>query len=385
MSERRLSILQLINGYHVGGDNTLACGIAVRLPESRFERHVCAMFDDNDPATGRRFESELTQAGVGVHRLEKTRYRKSWRVLLRLRRLVRQLGIDIIHSHGTSPDLHAAIALAGPGSPILIRTLHSTDFDFHVGHKTMERLLRHRFSRSVAVSEGVRDWALAFGLSARPLQVIQNGIDIAAFSLPAATRASLGPSLPDSCPLLISVGRMEADRVKGHEYLLEAMAMVVAGGREAHLLLVGDGALRPEYETRCREPDLAGRVTFLGRRHDVPALLKASQLFVAASVREGLSLAICEAGAAGLPVVATAIPGNRVVIQDGVDGELVAPRSPEALAQAIEGLLADPTRAERLAMALTQKVRTHFSLERVARDYADLYSSLADGRRKEQA
>ncbi len=377
----RLSVLHLINGYHVGGDNTLACNIASGLSNKDFQPHVCAMFQDNDPATASRFQAQLALAGVDMHRLEKVRHRKSLGVLLRLRRLVHELGVHIIHSHGNSPDLHAAIAMAGSASPILIRTLHSTDFDFHFGHKAMERVLRGRFSASVAISPGVRDWALAFGLSPNSLQIIENGIQLGDSRPLPVTRESLGLEALDDCHLLVSVGRMEEDRVKGHEYLLEAMSLLAGRGRRFHLLMVGDGALRPQYEARCRQPDLAGRVTFLGRRQDVAAILGACGIFVTAAVREGFGLAVCEAGAAGLPVIATDIPGLDGVIQHGVDGLLVPPRAPEALAQAVERLLDDPLGAQTLARTLEQKVRTRFTLARVVEEHAALYQRLARERR----
>ena len=121
---------------------------------------------------------------------------------------------------------------------------------------------------------------------------------------------------------------------------------------------------------------LAGVVHFLGPRPDVPDLLNAMDIFVLPSYSEGMSLALLEAMAAGLPVIATAVGGTPEVVTDGENGLLIPPRDAEALAGALERLLADPALAQHLGANARAHVREHFSLDRLGREINRIYGEL---------
>ena len=123
---------------------------------------------------------------------------------------------------------------------------------------------------------------------------------------------------------------------------------------------------------------LAGEVHFLGQRRDVPDLLNAMDIFVLPSYSEGLSLALLEAMAAGLPVIATAVGGLPEVVTDGDNGLLIPPRDAAALAGALERLLADPALAQRLGANAREHVREHFSLDRLGREINEIYGELVE-------
>ena len=163
---------------------------------------------------------------------------------------------------------------------------------------------------------------------------------------------------------------------KGHRFLVEAAAKVLPGMPDAHVLLVGDGTLRPALERQIAEAGLEGRVHLLGERRDVASLLLAADAFVLPSLWEGFSVALVEAMASGLPVIATAVSGTTQVLQDGVSGWLVAPGDAERLAGAMEMLLADPAEASRRGRAARARVETGFS----ARAQAERYAALYEGR-----
>lgn len=377
MSASKPVVLQLVNSFAIGGAESLAGAVAARLPELGFESHICGLLDYGDPESCAIHTDRLQAAGVSIHELRKPRFGPDTAALLRLRRLVRGIGAEIVHSHCISPDLHAALALVGVGRCPLVRTLHSTEYA-HVGWmRRLEKTLRWRFARTLAVSVGVRTWALEQGMDPRSLVLLENGVDVAAIDGAATLeREALVPGIAPEEPLLVSVGRMDADEAKGFPDLLEALAILRSRGAAFRALLVGEGVMRPAYEARARELGLKGRAVFLGRRHDVPSILKASDMFVLASRREGLPLVDCEAGATGLPVVATRIPGHADVIDDGVDGVLVPARDPAAFADAVAALLADRERGRALAAALRRKVVERFSLERTVREQAALYREL---------
>ena len=139
------------------------------------------------------------------------------------------------------------------------------------------------------------------------------------------------------------------------------------------LLLIGEGELRKDLEIRAAEEGVTDRVHFLGDRNDVHELLQGLDLFVLSSVSEGYSLALLEAGAAALPIIATDVGGNSEIIRDGETGRLVPPGDPLVLAKAMLSLLGDPSQARALGKSARAWVEQHGSLDAMAGSYARLY------------
>ncbi len=374
-----MKLLHLIDSFAMGGAEVFVRDLAIEQAAEGHQVHVCSMMKSHDAVSESLFCSQLENARVTVHKLEKIRYQANPALLFTMRRLLTSLDLDIVHSHTISPDLHAAIAMTGLSRPVLMRTLHSTAFAPGKLKQLAERILRHKFKVSVVISDGVEDWALAQGFHPSSLAKVYNGINLRTFdAAPKLDRASIPGCEDPSIPLLISVGRMNQDEVKGWPYLLEACAILASHAISFRLLLVGDGEMRSQYMQWVEEHGLAAHVYFTGLRHDVASLLKAADLFVLASLREGFSLSVLEAGAASLPIIASRIPTIESVLREGVDGLLVPVRSPKAIAAAIEQVLQDDELRQRLGRSFAGRVREAFSMKRVALDYMALYRSLTN-------
>ena len=269
------------------------------------------------------------------------------------------------------PGGHATImrpACSGPFGDIAeVRRLPLTNI--------RKRLLR-RADAFVTLTEDIETELVEFGLGGVPFHRIPNGVDAALFSPvspgeQAALRAALG--LPTDRVLCAFVGRLT--RQKNPDLLLETWAM----GRwpDTHLVLVGDGPLRNRLEARAASGSLAGHVTFVGARTDVAEYLRAADLLVLPSRAEGMSNALLEAMACGIPVVASDLPANREVVgRDGRTGWLVAPGDPAALAGAIERLVKSPSLRREIGAAARVIVQNQFDIQRVADRYLSLYASL---------
>ena len=204
-----------------------------------------------------------------------------------------------------------------------------------------------------------------------------NGVDVAAIDAARPgnlVRRELG--LPEGVPVIGLVGRLD-HWGKGHKELLEAMAPLMAR-HPVHALIVGGGRRMDEVRSLAAGLGLAGAVHFLGPRPDVPDLLNAMDIFVLPSYSEGLSLALLEAMAAGMPVIATAVGGTPEVVTDGDNGLLIPPRDAAALAEALERLLADPAWAQRLGANARAHVREHYSLDRLGREINEIYEELVE-------
>lgn len=194
--------------------------------------------------------------------------------------------------------------------------------------------------------------------------VVPLGIDLDRFG-------SAKPALRQEASLVGHVARLAEQ--KGQRYLLEAAALVVARRPDTRFVLVGDGELRDELEAQARSLGLGDHVQFTGARADVPELLASFDVFAFPSLFEGFCVAVIEAQAAGVPVVATPVGGIRETVVHGETGLLVPPRDPAALAEAIVRLLDSPDEARRLAGEARRQVRERFSETRMVEETLTLY------------
>jgi glycosyltransferase involved in cell wall biosynthesis len=225
----------------------------------------------------------------------------------------------------------------------------------------------------IAVSDDVRSAIRAyFGPVADKITVIYNSVDVRRYEL----EVDKGPilkelGLPQDAIVIAVVATFKVQ--KGQRYLIDAMPAVVARFPKLHVLLIGDGEQREALMQQADTMGVNEHVHFLGFRQDIPSLLAASDFFVLPSLWEGLPMALIEAMASGLPVVATAVSGSNQVIVDGVSGLLVPPGNAAELEGAILRVLSDAELAQALGEAAQDRVATFFGAKKQAQDHIDLY------------
>ena len=320
---------------------------------------------------------ELDAAGIPVHACDKRRG-FDLKALSHVRRLIREHHTEVLHSHNAVAHYLAVLASLGLGVDKLINTRHG--MGGMQRWNRAEMLYRASLARTDAVAmvcEAACNGAIEHGLvPRRKLRVVPNGLRVQEFTVasPAARerlRQALG--LPSQTRLVGTVGRL--NWAKDQASLIRAFRRVHAQLPDSALVLVGDGSLRPELEACARDEGLAGAVHFLGDRNDVRELLQGLDVFALSSVSEGYSMALLEASATALAIVATDVGGNREIVQHGVTGSIVPARDVEALALAILGLLRNPEHAARLGSAARAMMEASGSLEAMALRYAALYES----------
>jgi glycosyltransferase involved in cell wall biosynthesis len=174
--------------------------------------------------------------------------------------------------------------------------------------------------------------------------------------------------------LLLAVGRLSIE--KGHTFFLDALSQIVPRHPNVRLALVGDGPLRASLETQAERSGISEKVMFLGSREHVPELLTCADVYVQPSLSEGLSLALLEALAIGLPVVATQISGFTSVVEQEKTALLVPPGDADSLAHAIDRLILDAGLRIRIAQAGNQLVKTRYSAETMHKSYERLIQGL---------
>jgi glycosyltransferase involved in cell wall biosynthesis len=283
--------------------------------------------------------------------------------------------VDLIHVNSYVPGNYARLAGALMQVPIIIDHWHGFT-RFNDKRRLICRLLGRFTDLSIAVSQGVKDYLLKeCGLDPARVRVVHNGVDIAAIDAArpgSEVRRVLG--LPDEARVLGLVGRLD-HWGKGHRELFEAMALL-KDRHPCQALIVGGGRREDEVGALAASLGLADAVHFLGQRQDVPDLLHAMDIFVLPSYSEGVSLALLEAMAAGLPVIASRVGGLPEVVEDEVTGLLIPPRDAAALARALTRLLGDPAWAKALGDRARRHVRENFSLERLGREINEIYEKL---------
>jgi len=287
---------------------------------------------------------------------------------------------DIVHSHLLKADaLCALLSLAARRSRRLVSSKHNDERAllrpaFALAHRLLARVP----ARTIVLSDHVgRFFAEHGGVDAASQRRIYYGLDAAPFEAAAPVpRAALG--LEADQVVLVCVARFAPQ--KAHDVLLRAFARALEVRPDLRLLLVGDdpfGAGRERAETLARGLGLGERVVFAGIRRDLPALLGACDVFVLASLWEGLGLVFLEAMAAGLPVLATRVSAVPEVVVDGGTGRLVPPSDAEALARGMLELAGDPALRARLGAAGRARVRERFALPRMIDETLEVYGEVA--------
>lgn len=275
------------------------------------------------------------------------------RLLARLVRLFRQTRPQAVLSHGPGPLLYGTLAARLAGVPIRLHTDHDGWSLTQPGLAGLHRLaVRLGQPKLIAVSDDVARTVQALHPD-RTVQVIGNGIDTGRFRPGDRLAARWAAGLPVTVPLIGSLGRLE--RVKGHDVLLAALAHLPG----VHLALIGRGSQSEPLRSQAQFLGISDRVHFLGHRDDTDRLLPAFDVFCLPSRAEGLPVAILEAQATGLPVVASDVGGVARGLAPGC-GRLVPPEQPQALATALKEQL----HIDRLAPGLAARtfIEQHFSL-----------------------
>jgi glycosyltransferase involved in cell wall biosynthesis len=312
--------------------------------------------------------------------------------MVRLRRalctVVERHQINVIQTHLLQVLDFLVLTLRRPTGPSIFWTIHNYNFTLRADqlqrHKWLlgpkrkaYRLLYRTAARWVdgfiAVSDEVRIALLdQIGPIDDKIAVICNGVDVRRYRRPVdrvAIRRQLG--LPEDAHLMALVGTLK--RQKGHSYLIEAARDVFPNFPTLHVLFVGDGELAGDLRAQARAAGVDERVHFLGSRGDVPDLLAASDSFVLPSLWEGLPMALIEAMASGLPIIATAVSGTNQVMVPGETGLLVAPGDTAALREAIVALLSEPARAAAMGVSARQRVELSFSAKQQAEAHMAMY------------
>lgn len=303
---------------------------------------------------------------------------------IQLFRLCRREKFDLVATHTSKGGFIGRLAAKAAGVRRIVH--HAHGFAFRETQERwvqrcyvwLERIAAHACNLIISVSEDHRQAGIREQVAgAEKIVTVLNGIEVDAFDRISKQEARQKLGLATEDVLIGVVGRFAPK--KGVEDLIRAFPEIHRAHPNTRLVLVGEGPSRRGLEEQAQSTVVRDHIHFAGYRRDIPDLLAALDIVVQPSISEGLSLSILEPMAAGKPVVACDIEGNREIICSGQNGLLVPPSSPAALAGAVRWLLDDPAHARALGEAARADCRKRFLKERMVRQILNLYDIVAAG------
>jgi glycosyltransferase involved in cell wall biosynthesis len=314
----------------------------------------------HESATREGIESHLISCGGQIDRS----------VIARIRDLVAQTRIDVVHAHGYKADIYVYLALRGRSIP-LVSTCHTWyDNDLMVRlYGAADRYVLRGYAAVVAVSDDVKQRLLRAGVREDNIYLIKNGIDLRPFdnSLPSLRKSRVQQGFA----VVGLVGRLAPE--KGVDIFLAAAARVLFEMKNTKFVVAGDGPDRAGLDALIDRLGIRASVTLLGRCDDMPSFYASLDVMVSSSRHEGMPIAILEGMASRLPLIATPVGAIPSVIRDGNTGVLVPAENPELLAGSIIDLLHDHEKRQELGSAARRLIEEEFSAARMTADYLHVY------------
>ena len=379
----KIRVLHVIESLGCGGAERQLINNLKAIDKGCFVNAVCFLFDRED------LRPELVRHGIPVYRLGMSSPYDWRKGLWGLREIIKEGQFGVIHTELYWANIYGRICGRLFSDAKIVTTIHEPTYEPQIlkddpnlkpWKLTLVRTLdgltgalcNHRF---IACSEFVKRSAVK-RLGYRPdnIKVIYNSIDLGSFGKDCSgqvvsLRRELG--LDHREAILVNVGRLVPQ--KGQRYLIMAMPKVLDEQSSAKLLLVGGGPMETELQKLAQDLGVEEAIRFLGTRHDVPAILQLSDLFVFPSLSEGLGVALLEAMAMRRPCIASNITAIPEVVEDGRSGILVEPQRPDQLANAVLSLINDPKRRQAMGARGRQIVEETFSINVSIRLLENLY------------
>ncbi|PLX50921.1 MAG: hypothetical protein C0613_02500 [Desulfobulbaceae bacterium] len=377
-SDKEITILHLWSSFK--GDYELFNQVVMGL-SAGYHHIICFMSGQAPP------REVLHDAGYQVHWLghKKGRLRTfRSRVVRQLSSLVAANDVDIIHAHRHKATVYAALTARRHERLKVISSVHGLERSRGLFRKITNRLLWPRLSRIIAVSGAVKGDIVAQNpwLDPQRVEVVYNGINIKRFQGSGLDKKEARRlfALPEQAWIWGAVGRLAP--VKNHQTLLAAWAAAGLGELGCHLALAGDGDLHDSLAAQADDLGIADQVTFLGHIAEVPMFLKALDGFVMPSLHEGFPLAILEALAAELPVVASRVGGIPEILRELADqghAFLVASRHDKELGEAMKNVVQWSAVQRRQAVEHVAENIQRFSGQAMIDHMARLYRQVLAG------
>lgn len=360
-------ILHIIHWLEQGGAEKVLYLLLKSLDADKYESIVCAFRDGP-------MREYIEPLGLDFNIIEKKR-KLDVVFLMKLVCFMKKKKVDLVHCTGIPAAVYGGAAAKLAGLPLVISVHGRSGFETKSGIKSLY-LTQKYLGKVTTISENIRDeLAVEANLERDKIVVIHNGVEIEKVELLDKARIKRDEfKLAGSFLVIGAVGTLRP--VKGYEYLIRAIPLILKSVPQAKLVFIGDGESENELKELTKNSGLQDSILFLGRRKNAQRLMNGFDVLAVPSLSEGISMVILEAMAISLPVAATKVGGNPEVVEDGVTGILVEEKNEAGLAQGLIHILRDENKRKTMGIAGLKRVKEKFSLENMARKYEEVYEGL---------
>lgn len=369
-----MRVLHLIKATQIGGAERHLLLLLTGLRQNNIDAQLTILVEPDKPMED--LQAEAAARGIPTHTLT-IHSDADPNVVAQLRNYLLEFEPVILHTHLVHADTYGMMATRFLPNIKVISSRHNDDpFRNHLAVKVASRLLWRSIQGGIAISEHIRRFMIEVeGAPSDRVHTVLYGIEPNSVteSAIAQARATLRTSLGLEADATLLGMACRLTEQKGISYALQAFAQIKEDHPNTFLVIAGDGPLREELEATAQQYGLAQHVFFLGWRDDVPQLIQGLDLFLMPSLWEGFGLVLLEAMQARLPIVASAVSAIPQIVVDGETGLLVQPRDVYGLVAAIRTLLADSDQSHEMGQRGAERVRTHFSAERMAEETLTVY------------
>jgi len=365
-NKRKLNVIHLVEELTIGGLEKILTTIVLNLDKKKYNVSVWCLRE------GGFFADKLVKEGIDVKILHISTSRNPLSIY-KLYRLLKCHKFDIIHTHAYSAGTIGRMSAFLAGVPVIISHNHSVYDYYGKFYNLVEWFLSLITDRVICISEVVNGFAnKTQRINSKKLITIHNGIDdVCDLTEKSSSDLKKELGIPINHPVICTISHMEEH--KGLKYLLEAASLLLQSKNDVSFLLVGEGVLKKELKILCADLKIEKNVIFAGEQSDISEILSLSDIFVLPSLREGLPLTILEAMACGKPVIATNVGGIPEIVKDGENGILVYPKDPETLYMAMNELLGDREKREKMGRIGKRVCDESFRTKTMVEKVEDLY------------
>jgi len=367
METHKIKILYIITGLEIGGAEILLLNIVKNLNKDLFNCSILYLKGKAD------IGGEFSELNIDVY--NNSRYSffnpyKYWKIF----NLIKQKKIDIVHSHLIHSNLIARIIGKASNVKVIINSEHNTsNWKFkYIPFIILFRITLRYVNLVHCISNSVRDHILSIiTIDNSKLKVIYNGICLDRFKNNKFQKTST-INYSNSHPIIGCVSRL--DKRKGIEYLIKAIGLLKVQYKDIKLILVGDGPQRSFLNRLVKELSLVDQVVFVGKTFEVEKYLSIFDFFVLPSLQEGLSIAIIEAMASGVPVIASNVGGIPEVITHKQDGILIKAKNENDIFEAVIQLNNDKKLKSKLISNAYDKISAKFDIRKIVKEFESMYT-----------
>lgn len=366
MLQEKVNILQLVNGFAIGGGELKLLELIKYLNKDKYNIIIGSV------GQGGPLQKEFEKVAPVYVFFKKHKF--DFTQVFKVAKLMRKHNIHIVQTTLFYADVIGAYAAVLANVPIVL-SWEAVTQPYRNRHLIAYKLANRKMDRVIAVSHAIRKQLIEErNVKPEKVMTIQYGVDLKRFSSKNRKLKKYDIGCAQNSLIIGTVARFT--RQKGHTYLINAAPQIVEKFPHVRFVFIGDGPLRFDLENQIKKLKIEKYFKFLGFRQDVEDLLQLFDIFLLPSLYEGLPNVVLEAMASAKPVIATAVDGTVEAVETGITGFLIPSEKPEAISKTINFLLKDPQKIRAMGEKGRKRAKLYFSMEKQIKQFEEMYDSL---------